>query len=291
LIMKTKLHTENPFGIHPKAFLWEALKSLSDRLGRPPRHFDYGAHDGSMLRLLSNTGVISEGVGVDLNADVVRANQDKLPSTVTLQAVRKKPTLEYPDGHFDSVSIIGVLEHIHDQKAILLQLNRILKNDGLLVVAVPGRHLFSFLDMGNYKFVFPRVHRWFYVRRHGKQKYNERYVECRNGLIGDIEVEKRWHQHFSHQELAQLLQSCGFEVTSYDGMGFFNRLLLDFAYFVPRGLRRGLDSLVDLDGRVFDRAEIFVAARVRERAHPLEVDKGARQAKSSGIHTMAYVAQ
>ena len=258
--MKTILNCRNPFGFHPKGFLWETLFTLSETLGRPPQHFDYGAHDGSMLSLLSQTGVIGGGIGVDLNADVVRASQEKLPRNVSLKAVPKNPILEYADESFDSVSIIGVLEHIHDQEAVLRQLHRILRRNGVFVVAVPGRHFFSFLDMGNYKFVFPRFHRWFYIWRHGEKRYKERYVEMRNGLIGDIEVEKRWHQHFSHQELQALLEKCSFEVTAKDGFGFFNRVLVNFVYFLPGSNHRFLDRLINFDARVFDRAEIFVSA-------------------------------
>ena len=266
--MKTPLDPQNPFGPHPKGFLWETLRSFSRRLGRLPRHFDYGAHDGSMLSGLSRTGVIAEGIGVDLNADVVAASQGKLPGNVTLKAVKKPPVLDFPDESFDSVSIIGVIEHIKDQEAILTQLHRILKRDGVFIAAVPGQHLFSFLDMGNFKFVFPRLHRWFYTWRYGAQKYRERYIECRNGLIGDVEVEKRWHQHFSHRELAELLRKCGFEVTATDGFGFFNRIIVNVAYFMPKAVRGLFDRLVDMDARAFETAEIFVAAVRRDGTAP-----------------------
>jgi SAM-dependent methyltransferase len=261
--MKTKLSPENPFGPHPKGYLWEVLRRRSRSGGGVARHFDYGARDGSMLRILSETGVIAEGVGVDLDADVVQANEHKLPRNVVLKAVQKNPVLDFPDGAFDTVSIIGVVEHIHRQEPVLRELRRVLKSDGELIVAVPGKHFFSFLDMGNFKFVFPRIHRWFYTWRHGAAQYHERYVECRNGLIGDIEVEKRWHQHFSFGELRGLLESCGFEVTAEDGFGFFNRVLINLAYFLPGPLKRGMNALVDLDARLFHRAEIFVSARPR----------------------------
>lgn len=263
--MKTILNRRNPFGFHPKGFLWETLATLLATLGRPPKHFDYGAHDGSMLCLLSQTGVIGEAVGVDLNADVVHASQEKLPPNVSLIAITKNPILEYLDESFDSVSIIGVLEHIHNQEAVLWQLHRILKRDGILVVAVPGRHFFSFLDMGNFKFIFPRLHRWFYIWRHGDKRYQERYVQFRNGLIGDIEVEKRWHQHFSHKELRTLLEKCGFDVIKEDGFGFFNRVLINFAYFLPGSNHRFLDRLIKFDARVFHQTEIFVSAMRREK--------------------------
>ncbi len=258
--MKTALQPNNPFGHHPKGFLWEILRV--NRGGRSS-HLDYGTHDGSMLKLLSDTAVIGEAIGLDLNADVVARNASRMPANVHLRAVEKNPVIDLPAGSLDSISIIGVLEHIYDQKHVLGQLHRLLKPDGILIAAVPGRHFFSFLDMGNFKFVFPRLHRFYYERWHSREGYRQRYIDCRNGLIGDIEKEKAWHQHFSHAELAQLLSEAGFDVIDRDGFGFFNRPLVNLAYFMPGPLKRLTDRMVRWDARVFSQAEIFVAARKR----------------------------
>ncbi len=125
---------------------------------------------------------------------------------------------------------------------------------------VPGKHLFSFLDMGNFKFMFPGLHKAFYTRRYGKQVYHERYVECRNGLIGDIEVEKAWHQHFSWDELSALLELGGFKVTAQDGYGYWHRPLTNLRFFIPPRLATRMDRWIDLDAQRFENAEIFVTA-------------------------------
>lgn len=260
--MKTPLSRENPFEYLAKGFLWEMLKqqSSADRL-----HLDFGAHDGAMLKVLSETGVIGRGVGLDLNADVVQANQSKMPPNVQLKAISKNAKLEFPDATFDSISMIGVLEHIADQESVLKEFNRVLKPEGLLVINVPGQHLFSFLDMGNWKFRFPRLHKAYYVRRHSLEQYEKRYVEKRNGMVGDIEVEKGWHQHFRHEELSDLLATCGFEVDVRDGYGFFNRPIINARHFAPKSLHGPFNHLERLDSKLFHSAEIFVRARKSKR--------------------------
>jgi SAM-dependent methyltransferase len=253
--MKTSLSPDNPYGVHAKGFLWEILKQRPRGL-----HLDYGAHDGAMLKVLAQTGVIERGIGLDLNADVVRAHQTQMPPNVELRTIEKRAKLPFGDATFDSISMIGVLEHIHDQEAILREFHRVMKKDGVLVINVPGQHAFSFLDMGNFKFRFPKLHRFYYVRRHSNELYRQRYVECRNGLIGDIEVEKSWHQHFSHDELRQLLEKCSFHVRQQDGYGFFNRPIINTMYFVPGFLKKPFEKLESWDKRHFHETEIFVAA-------------------------------
>jgi SAM-dependent methyltransferase len=157
--------------------------------------------------------------------------------------------------------MIGVLEHIYDQSHIIKELKRVTRPGGDILFAVPGQHLFSFLDMGNWKFLFPRVHRLFYRIWKSDEAYISRYSANKDGLIGDIEVEKSWHQHFSGNELAGLLAEHGLVEIDRDGYGFFNRILENMRFFLPRGLKRALDPLIEMDAKLFHSAEIWVLVR------------------------------
>src|SRR5690606_10729068 len=132
---------------------------------------------------------------------------------------------------------------------------------GHLLVAVPGKHLFSFLDLGNFKFVFPTFHKWAYTRFKSPEEYRRRYVECANGLFGDIEVAKMWHEHFSVAELSLLLEKCGFQVIRHDGTGFFRRVIYVGMVMMPSPLRRVGKWFVDLDSKYFSQAELVVLAQ------------------------------
>ena len=85
------------------------------------------------------------------------------------------------------------------------------------------------------------------------------FVDCKNGLIGDIEVEKKWHEHFSHSSLEFLLNKSNFTVDEKDGFGFFFRIIHNLKYIMPFG-KSFFDKLIILDGKVFSKAEIFVLA-------------------------------
>jgi SAM-dependent methyltransferase len=117
--------------------------------------------------------------------------------------------------------MFDVLEHIFDQLSVLREIYRVVKPGGLLFVTVPRRHVFSFLDLGNLKFIFPRAHKFVYTRMYSLGDYDYRYVNNPYGLIGDIEKEKSWHQHFTEEELVRLLTEAGFRVDHIDGYGRF----------------------------------------------------------------------
>jgi SAM-dependent methyltransferase len=255
-LMRTRLTERNPFGPDAKGFLWERLDASPGRT-----LLDFGAHDGSMLRLLLEGGRISGGVGLDANADVVRASSGRLPEGVKLRPIAKNEPFPFPDGSFDAVSAIGVLEHVRNQDWLLHEIGRVVKPGGQVFVAVPGKYLLSSLDLGNWKFTFPRIHRLYYSVRFGRKKYDERYVACANGLIGDIETEKAWHEHFRHGDLAAILARNGLAVTEADGAGFFYRLLLlARSPLLPRKIGP-LEKLLKWDAMAFHQAEIFVLAR------------------------------
>ena len=180
--MKRKLSPSNPFPINAKAHFWEMLNDN----GESELHLDFGAHDGKAIIDLVRTGVVKKAIGLDANSEVVKRSQPLLPPNVELVTITVGEKLPFPDNKFSSVSLFGVLEHIYDQDKLLKELNRVMKKGGLFVVAVPGKHFFSFMDMGNWKFVFPQTHRFFVITWKGKEYYQGRYAANKDGLIGDI---------------------------------------------------------------------------------------------------------
>jgi SAM-dependent methyltransferase len=249
--MRKSVSKSNPFGPNRYGFLWEVLGSSSSG-----KHLDYGSYDGRVLDNLARTVVIEEGVGVDLNSEVTIRASGKMPSNIRLVDIEKGAMLPFEDSTFDTVSILDVIEHIHDQRRVLAELNRVLKPKGKLIVTVPRRNFFSFLDTGNIKFVFPRIHRFLYEFSHSKEEYRTRYIECRNGLFGDIEKEKMWHQHFSEKELESLLDKCGFRVNEFDGSGLFTRPLYICRAVFPF-LEAIMDWFIKIDFRVFHQSNLF----------------------------------
>jgi SAM-dependent methyltransferase len=206
--LKTTISSNNPFGTDRLhwAYGWEFISDNDTVL-------DYGCFDGRFINILSTSKSV-QVFGVDKNQDIVKSvNKNNI--------VHIQKALPFDDGHFNVVTMFEVMEHVHDQKYVLLEIYRVLKDGGLLIISVPQKHIFSFLDWGNWKYIFPKVHKYWYTKRHSAQEYHYRYVDNPNGLIGDVDKEKAWHQHFKMRELSDLLTSNGFEIKDLDGFGVF----------------------------------------------------------------------
>jgi len=255
--MHTRIAADNPYGRDRYGFAWQHVPAGG------VAHLDYGCGDGRFLVGLGNKGLIRL-VGADVSREAVRLAKAQC-GDVQIAHIDGRAALPFAEGEFSSISLLDVLEHVDEPDAVLAELYRVLKDDGTLIVTVPGQHVFSFLDMGNLKFRFPRLHRWFYCRRHSREEYERRYVANPDGLVGDVSVKKRWHEHLSRHKLASVLDRNGFSVVEFDGAGLFMRILkgaeLTFGRLGP--LRTIVRRAVAWDARRFESANLFCIARKR----------------------------
>jgi len=256
--MHTELSADNPHGYNRYGFAWQHIPVGG------AAHLDFGCQNGAFLASLKSKA-IAHLVGVDISADAVRKAHQLFPDIEVIHICKTVP-LPFDDGAFTSITILDVIEHLTEQSALLSELNRVLQDNGVLIVTVPGQHFFSFLDTGNFKFRFPRIHRWYYCRKHSKAEYELRYMSHPDGLIGDISARKRWHEHFARTQLEKLLNCCGFTVVDFDGAGFFVRLIknaeLLLGWIGP--VKFFCKHLEILDARLFESANLFCLAQKKQ---------------------------
>jgi len=245
--MKADISRDNPFYREPNfAFGYE-------HIGEGARVLDYGCFNARFgKQLLQHKDI--EYFGVDKNAEIVAEQDPRLQVSVVSYP------LSFPDEYFDVVVIFEVLEHIADQEKTLRELCRVLKKDGVLVLSVPRKHIFSFLDLANWKFMFPGLHRLYYRLGHSKEEYEHRYKSSPHGLVGDIEEEKRWHQHFRDREMADLLDRSGFEACEMDASGLF-RLPMTAIGQLLRASWLFTNRIRDWDSYFFSATQLICAAR------------------------------
>ncbi|MGI8806349.1 MAG: methyltransferase domain-containing protein [Acidimicrobiales bacterium] len=272
--MRTTLSADNPFGFDRFGFAFEVVRADRE-LGR---HLDYGCFDGTFLKgLQGHMGRELEVVGVDVNEDALRRirirdsdgdgdgdGDSDGGGAVPCARISDQGSLPFADGSFDSISCLEVLEHVSSdrRRELLDEFRRLLAPVGVLIVSTPGRHVFSVFDLGNVKFRAPALHRLFVQARHGKAHYRDRYQENRFRLIGDVSVDAGWHEHFSHAQLAALLEKAGFEVVRTDGTGLFALPLTLLGVVLPvKQAKSAVNRLQRRDAAMWDRANVFVAAR------------------------------
>lgn len=253
--MHTEKSPDNPFSYNRHGFAWECVPRAGEM------HLDFGCSEGDFLGKLANKQILRR-VGVDVCREAIEAAKKKHPEIEFLH-MRDIAPLPFPDKTFSSITIMEVIEHLDEQSELLDELHRVLSDDGTLILTTPGQYVFSALDMGNFKFRFPKLHRWYYCWRHSREEYEYKYVSNPDGLVGDISAKKRWHEHFSHEGIRSLLGRSGFEVVELDGSSFFNRPLLMIGVFFEwlPPIRRCFQWLYRLDSRWFESSNLFCVAK------------------------------
>jgi SAM-dependent methyltransferase/UDP-N-acetylglucosamine transferase subunit ALG13 len=256
----------NPFARHPLrryAFAWDALAGL------PGQHLDLGAGTGEFAAALA-AGTGRPVVAVDPHPAYVATARTR-HRHLRVEHVPTRAEVPLADGAVASVSLLDVLEHADDERELLAEARRVLAPGGTLVISVPRRHVFSFLDPDNAKYRWPRLHRLVYRARFGDATYRSRFVDLGDGLRGDMGARRSEHTNYRAAHALRLVEEAGFHVVRVAGANLFWRWLQVPALLGGRRTRKLLAPLVALDGRVFCSprfaANLFLVAR-RPHANP-----------------------
>lgn len=205
--------------------------------GPDGRILDFGCGAGHFLRAVMNAHNV-EAHGCDVDPSALAATRDTCGSGVATHLIDDQaPHVPLPDGYFDAVTMLDALEHTDpaSQPAVLGEIHRLLRDDGLFIVTVPHAGILGWADPENLKFRFPRLHRALYRRVKGADKYETYYGnEARYGNYSQGAME---HKHFTTDELSELLRAHGFEVSARR------------YYAVITPILRGLIELVEAIGR------------------------------------------
>ncbi|MGK5085616.1 class I SAM-dependent methyltransferase [Bdellovibrionota bacterium FG-1] len=101
---------------------------------RPGRVLDIGCSRGIMLNKLRDEGWDPQGVERSETSSRYAREVLGLP----VKVAQDLKSCEFPDSHFDVITLWHVLEHLADFKATLAEVRRILKPGGTLLVEVPN---------------------------------------------------------------------------------------------------------------------------------------------------------
>lgn len=105
-----------------------------EKVSRAGRLLDVGCATGVFLDMARERGWETHGVDSSRFASAYAREKFDL-SVVTGEL----PEANYPDGHFDVVTALDLIEHVTLPSEFLLETHRILKKGGLLMVATPNQ--------------------------------------------------------------------------------------------------------------------------------------------------------
>lgn len=106
------------------------------------RILDFGCGAGRMIRHALPEAASNEIWGCDIDARSIAWLEENLSPPLHVFRNDELPPLPQPDGHFDLITALSVFTHLTDSWSTwLLELHRVLADDGLLIATVggPGR--------------------------------------------------------------------------------------------------------------------------------------------------------
>lgn len=111
------------------------------------RALDFGCGAGRVLRHFLEEGQVGEFHGCDIDAESIDWLREHLSPPLHVFVNGEAPPLDRPDGCFDLIWAASVFTHITDHwSAWLLELHRVLKEDGLLIATFLGPGMCEPLD-------------------------------------------------------------------------------------------------------------------------------------------------
>src|SRR4030042_5086107 len=157
------------------------------------RILDIGCSSGYDTARLA--GKAQEVYGVDTDAATIK-KATQLHNNIVF-SVADAGLLPFPDHYLESILMSEVLEHVRDEHAALKEAHRVLRSGGTLVLTVPHKGLFSFLDPANQKYYLrqslPGLYRWFISF---KTKRDPTYTDT---------LAQGFHRPYSRSDLVALL--------------------------------------------------------------------------------------
>lgn len=118
---------------NPSQVDWAVYWMMKMNLSKPAKCLDVGCAVLTLLRSVDS--LCQERVGVDISR---LPNWQQYPDISTSVHDLDQGPLPFPDGTFDAVSMLAVLEHVFDPFHAVHELRRVCKPNGKVIIGVPN---------------------------------------------------------------------------------------------------------------------------------------------------------
>lgn len=135
----TQITGKSKVPIHPKHFLTQQPWFIS-YLKKSDKILDLGSGIGQ--NAIKAARFCKTVTGVEIDKDLIEKAKTSLIndniSNVKFSEYNLEEKLKFNDNSFDKIIFLDVLEHLHKREQILLEIKRVLKSQGLVLISVPN---------------------------------------------------------------------------------------------------------------------------------------------------------
>jgi 2-polyprenyl-3-methyl-5-hydroxy-6-metoxy-1,4-benzoquinol methylase len=103
---------------------------------------DIACGTGYGSKLLIDAGA-KEVIGIDINRDTINYASDKYRNKGLQFHVGDITKIDYKNNYFDIITCFETIEHVKDSNKVLVELRRVLKPSGQIIISTPNRKLTS----------------------------------------------------------------------------------------------------------------------------------------------------
>jgi UDP-N-acetylglucosamine transferase subunit ALG13/SAM-dependent methyltransferase len=93
---------------------------------------------------------VKECITVDIDQKKIKYAKPYLNKAIILNRDITQKNIGFKEGYFDKIVMLEVLEHLKDDNGTLLNLNSLLKKEGLLILSVPNNNFLHYLHPVTY---------------------------------------------------------------------------------------------------------------------------------------------
>ncbi|PKP53931.1 MAG: hypothetical protein CVT92_01845 [Bacteroidetes bacterium HGW-Bacteroidetes-1] len=172
------------YNLVKKINIHSKYKSASSKLA-PGRVLDIGCGSGDFLYYCKEKGWEIEGIEPHEEARVF------VSKMVKKEIYNPDRIIEFPDNHFELITMWHVLEHVDDLDFQLQQVSRVLKKNGRLILALPNYQSYDCLYYKRYWAGWDVPRHLYHFERNTIQRLSKRF-----GLISEEIIPMRWDSFY-----------------------------------------------------------------------------------------------
>lgn len=149
------------------------------------RALDVGCGNGEFLSVLKKNGYDVWGAEPNCNAKSFCE-----PSLEKRIIYRELCDCKFKDKSFDIITMFQSLEHVYDLESTFKEINRIIKDDGIIYISVPNHVFWEFILFGKYFYNLEVPRHIYFFNKDSLTRLLNRYGFQLESLFSDLLVER-----------------------------------------------------------------------------------------------------